>query len=51
MLNDKARAVSSLGSSQLKAVAGRHSSEIKKLLGPGCRDVVAIPEDIVFLDY
>ena len=51
MLNDKAKAVTSLGSSQLKTLAGKHSSEIKKLLGPGHRDVVAIPEDIVIIDY
>jgi len=29
---------------------GRHSSEIRKLLGEEKRDVVARPEDIVFLD-
>ncbi len=51
MLNDKAKAVTSIGSSQLKQLAGKHSSEIKKLLGPSHRDVVAIPEDIVFIDY
>ena len=51
MLNDNAKAVTSLSSSQLKALAGKHSTEIKKLLGPEHRDVVAIPEDIVFLDY
>jgi len=51
MLNDKARAVTSIGSTQLKALAGKHSTEIKKLLGPGHRDVVAIPEDIVVIDY
>jgi len=51
MLNDKAKAVTSLGSSQLKTLAGKHSTEIKKLLGPGHRDVVAIPEDIVIIDY
>jgi glutamate 5-kinase len=51
MLNDTAKAVTSLSSSQLKAIAGRHSSQIKKLLGPGHRDVVATPEDIVFLNY
>ena len=51
MLNDAAKAVTSLSSSQLKELAGRHSTEIKKLLGPGHRDVAAIPEDIVFLDY
>jgi len=51
MLNDNAKAVTSLSSSELKALAGKHSTEIKKLLGPKHRDVVAIPEDIVFIDY
>ena len=51
MLNDRAKAVTNFSSSQLKTLAGKHSSEIKKLLGPGHRDVVAIPEDIVFIDY
>ena len=51
MLNDKAKAVTSLGSTQLKAVAGKHSSEIRKILGDRHRDVVAIPEDIVIIDY
>ena len=43
MLNDVAKAVTSLGSSELKTLAGKHSREAKKLLGPGRRDVVAIP--------
>jgi len=51
MLNDNAKAVTNLDSSQLKTLAGKHSTEVKKLLGPGHRDVVAIPEDIVFIDY
>ena len=51
MLNDNARAVTNLSSSQLKALAGKHSSEIRKILGPGHRDVVAAPEDIVIIDY
>ena len=51
MLNDNAKAVSSFSSSQLKQLAGKHSSEIKKLLGSGYRDVVAVPEDIVIIDY
>jgi glutamate 5-kinase len=51
MLNNNAKAVTSIGSTQLKALAGRHSTEIKKLLGPEHRDVVAIPEDIVIIDY
>jgi glutamate 5-kinase len=51
MLNDNAKAVTSFSSVELKQLAGRHSSEIRKLLGPGRRDVVAIPEDIVVIDY
>ena len=51
MLNEDAKAVTSLGSDQLKTLAGKHSTEIKKLLGPAHRDVVAIPEDIVIIDY
>ena len=50
MLNDNAKAVTSLGSAQIKALAGKHSSEVRKLLGSQARDVVAIPEDIVFID-
>jgi glutamate 5-kinase len=51
MLNDNAKAVTNLSSTQLKALAGKHSSEIRKILGPKHRDVVAIPEDIVIVDY
>ncbi len=50
MLNDSAKAVTNLSSAQLKALAGKHSSEIRKILGPKHRDVVAIPEDIVIID-
>ncbi|MHC4477863.1 MAG: glutamate 5-kinase [Planctomycetota bacterium] len=51
MLNDNAKAVSSFSSSELGQLAGRHSSEIRKLLGASRRDVVAVPEDIVMIDY
>jgi len=51
MLNKNAKAIASLSSAQLKALAGKHTAEIKKLLGPGHRDVAAIPEDIVFIDF
>lgn len=51
MINNVAKAVASIASTQLETLAGKHSTEIKKLLGPQHRDVVAIPEDIVFLDY
>ena len=51
MLNESAKAVTSIAGSQLDTLAGKHSREIKKLLGSKHRDVVAIPEDIVFIDY
>jgi glutamate 5-kinase len=51
MLNDSAKAVTNFSSVQLKTLAGKHSREIKTLLGPGHRDVVAIPEDIIMIDY
>lgn len=50
MINDAAKAVVSLNSEELNQVAGQHSQTIRELLGPGRRDVAAIPEDIVLLD-
>ena len=50
MLNDRAKAVSNFSSEELGAVIGKHSSEIREILGADRRDVVATPEDIVFLD-
>ena len=49
-INSHAKAVTSLSSSQLQRLIGKHSTEIKKLFGPDQRGVVAIPEDIVFID-
>jgi glutamate 5-kinase len=51
MINNCAKAVTSLGSLELAALAGKHSREIRSTLGSNRKDVVAIPEDIVFLDY
>ena len=50
LINSKAKAVTGLGSVQLKTLIGKHSTEIKRLYGPDQRDVVAIPEDIVWLE-
>jgi glutamate 5-kinase len=50
MINDIAKAVVSLSSDELNQLAGQHSEKIRELLGPDRRDVVALPEDIVFLD-
>jgi glutamate 5-kinase len=49
-VNDVAKIVTGLNSTEIKALMGKHSSEIRKLLGSGKRDVIARPEDIVFLD-
>ncbi|MFA5783882.1 MAG: PUA domain-containing protein, partial [Phycisphaerae bacterium] len=51
MLNENAKAVTSFSSDELKQIAGKHSSEIRKLLGDKRRDVAAVPEDIVIIDY
>ncbi len=51
MLNDAAKAVTNFSSAELSGIAGKHSSEIRPKLGANRRDVVATPEDIVFLDY
>jgi glutamate 5-kinase len=47
----RAKAIASLSSSELEELAGKHSAEIRKALGRHHRDVVAIPEDIVMIDY
>jgi glutamate 5-kinase len=51
MLNTDAKAVTGFSSGELKQLAGKHSSEIRSLLGRGRRDVVAVPEDIVLIEY
>ena len=51
MLNSFAKAVSNFSSEELRKIAGRHSSEIKDILGPDKKDVVVIPENIVLIDY
>lgn len=50
-VNHQARAVVNFSSSELELLIGKHTSDIRKLLGANKRDVVAIPEDIVFLDH
>ena len=50
MINEVAKAVVSLNSDEINQVAGAHSDTIRDLLGPDRRDVVAVPEDIVFLE-
>jgi glutamate 5-kinase len=42
--------VSGLNSRDLSQVVGRRSEQIAERLGPGARDIVARPEDIVFID-
>ncbi|HDS85245.1 MAG TPA: glutamate 5-kinase [Phycisphaerales bacterium] len=50
MINDAAKALTSLSADELRELAGKHSAEIRDRLGKDRRDVVAVPEDIVFLD-
>lgn len=40
--------VSALTSTELRAVVGKHTSEVQEALGPGSREIIARPEDIVF---
>jgi glutamate 5-kinase len=49
MLNSDAKAVSSFSSTELASIAGKHSTEIRTILGPKHRDVVATPDDILLL--
>ncbi len=51
LLNDIAKAVINFSDEELKKIAGRHSTEIKDILGSGKKDVAVTPENIVFLDY
>ena len=46
----QAKLVTSLGSTDLRAVMGRHSSEITAILGVGKKALVARPEEIVMID-
>ena len=50
LVNDTMKMVTSFNSSELESILGRHSSEISGILGGGKKDVIARPEDMVFLD-
>ena len=50
MLNEAAKLVPSFNSSEIENLIGRHSSTIRDTVGDDRRDVIARPEDIVFLD-
>ena len=50
LVNEVAKMVSAFNSSELASIIGRHSSEIRPMLGHERRDVIARPEDMVFLD-
>ncbi|OXU14624.1 glutamate 5-kinase [Sedimentisphaera salicampi] len=47
-LSGKAKAVTTMSSDEISSLIGKHSSEIRKVLGSERKDVVALPEDIVF---
>jgi glutamate 5-kinase len=50
LVNDTVKLVSSFSNSELENIIGKHSSQIRNILGSGKRDVIARPEDMVFLD-
>jgi glutamate 5-kinase len=49
-LNSFAKALVNLSSEELNQVIGKHSAEIRKQLGSAHSDVVATPENIVFIE-
>jgi len=49
MINDAAKAVPSFNSREIEQLIGVHSSSIRSQIGHDRRDVIARPEDIVFL--
>jgi glutamate 5-kinase len=51
MINEIAKAVCDFNSVELSELVGKHSSEIETVLGAGRKDTVAVPENIVFIDY
>ena len=50
-INDTAKAVINMNSDEISQLIGKHSSAIRAILGPERKDVIANPENIVFLDY
>ncbi len=50
MINEHAKAVSNFSSGEIRMLKGKHSSQIREILGKKRRDVAAVPEDIVFID-
>ena len=50
LANDTVKMVTAFNSSQLESILGKHSSEIASILGGGKKEVIARPEDMVFLD-
>jgi glutamate 5-kinase len=49
-VNDVAKAVTNMSSGELELIAGKHSAEIRAILGQSKKDVIATPENIVFID-
>ncbi|MFW5728390.1 MAG: glutamate 5-kinase [Spirochaetota bacterium] len=47
---EAAKLVTALDSSDLRRVMGRHSSEVSGQIGEGKKEIIARPEDIVFLE-
>ena len=50
MVNDVAKVVPSCNSNEIRELIGRHSSDIRSIIGQKRRDVIARPEDILFIE-
>lgn len=50
LVNDTVKMVTAFSNSELESILGKHSSEIRKILGDNRKEVIARPEDMVFLD-
>ena len=48
-LSDVAKAITTMSSDEINSMIGKHSSEIRKILGEDRKDVVALPEEIILM--
>jgi len=50
LVNDTVKLVTAFNSTELESIHGRHSSDIRRILGSGKKTVIARPEDMVILE-
>lgn len=51
LVNDEAHLLCPFSSDELRRIQGKHSDEIRAILGPKAKDLIARPEDIIFLNH